>query len=208
VADIYNMRKCDKCALLLSSNQQTIYLYCIFEYRNYFQSNFSSCIKFGARSVEKSGVIHLGFWCSRLSKSAIYFSYGELASSPSTPLLASKMSAITHRRLPPGEVNCKWWMRGYCSRGSSCYFKHDATMFAAETRQAQSPSTSSSIRLPNVSDSRAGECMPATVLRIGSLLIFITATQTCAICFERPDTYGLLVNCGHAFCLGMLSQWD
>lgn len=38
------------------------------------------CIQFEARSVEKSGVVHLGVWCSRLSKSAIYFSYGEGAS--------------------------------------------------------------------------------------------------------------------------------
>jgi hypothetical protein len=49
----------------------------LFEYPRYFQSNSPSCIQFGAHSVEKSGVVHLGFWCSRLSKSAIYFSYGE-----------------------------------------------------------------------------------------------------------------------------------
>ncbi len=35
------------------------------------------CIIFGARGVGISGVVHLPFWCSRLLKSAIYFSYGE-----------------------------------------------------------------------------------------------------------------------------------
>jgi hypothetical protein len=42
-----------------------------------FKAISQVCIQFGACSVEKSGVFHLGFWCSRLSKSAIYFSYGK-----------------------------------------------------------------------------------------------------------------------------------
>ncbi|KAF7308653.1 hypothetical protein HMN09_00714700 [Mycena chlorophos] len=29
----------------------------------------------------------------------------------------------------------------------------------------------------------------------------------CSVCFERPDTYGLLTGCGHIFCLPCLKQW-
>jgi hypothetical protein len=35
------------------------------------------CIEFLARSVEISGVVHLVFGCSRVSKLAVYFSYGK-----------------------------------------------------------------------------------------------------------------------------------
>ena len=63
-----------------------------------FKAISQVCTKFGARSIEKSGVVHLGFWCSRLLKSAICFSYyGEpggsatnsiaydISTAPSTP---------------------------------------------------------------------------------------------------------------------------
>ncbi len=30
-----------------------------------------------------------------------------------------------------------------------------------------------------------------------------TRAQMCTICLETPDTFGLLLNCDHCFCLGM-----
>jgi hypothetical protein len=71
------MRKCDKYALLLNSNQQIIYIYYILKYLAIFKAISQVYIKFGARSVGKSGVVDLGFWCSRMLESAIYFSYEE-----------------------------------------------------------------------------------------------------------------------------------
>jgi E3 ubiquitin-protein ligase makorin len=123
--------------------------------------------------------------------------------STSTPLASSRMSATTHRRLPPAEVDCRWWIRGYCARGGACYFKHDAAMFAAEMRQDQSTSASSSIQPARTPANNAGEGIDAIQTHLWLLLTFIAVSQTCAICFERPDTYGLLVNCDHTFCLGM-----
>lgn len=29
------------------------------------------------------------------------------------------------RRLPPSQVDCKWWLKGHCFRGAACYFRHD-----------------------------------------------------------------------------------
>jgi hypothetical protein len=42
-----------------------------------FKATPQVCIQFEARSVEKSGVVHLGFRCSRLSKSANLFLFME-----------------------------------------------------------------------------------------------------------------------------------
>jgi hypothetical protein len=30
--------------------------------------------------------------------------------------------------LPPSEIDCKWWKKGYCFRGTTCYFRHDEAL--------------------------------------------------------------------------------
>lgn len=29
------------------------------------------------------------------------------------------------RNLPPAEIDCRWWKKGNCTRGSTCFFRHD-----------------------------------------------------------------------------------
>jgi hypothetical protein len=60
-----------------------------------------------------------------------------------------KMPPDIERRLPPEQVDCKWWMRGYCARGKTCYFKHDDAMFSAHNKKAQDrTATENSSNLP------------------------------------------------------------
>jgi hypothetical protein len=137
----------------------------------------------------------------------------------------SAMSSATGRRLPPSQVDCKWWRRGYCARGRTCHFRHDEAMAGADNKKAEEGGSKGKAKAKNAQS--AG----AVVYKNGrsrsgfsaSKLMFLTAPsssttypitpppappaqQTCAICLETPDTYGLLINCDHAFCLGMSSQ--
>ncbi|KUJ15113.1 uncharacterized protein LY89DRAFT_736168 [Mollisia scopiformis] len=105
------------------------------------------------------------------------------------------MPPSTERRLPPPQVNCKWWMRGYCSRGKSCYFKHDESTFAALKTQAQDEPNVGAPATPSLTAEQAVFPPPSAI------------SQTCAICYELPDQYGLLVNCDHAFCLECIRNW-
>jgi hypothetical protein len=99
------------------------------------------------------------------------------------------MSSITERRLPPSQVDCKWWMQGYCRRGKSCHFKHDEAMAGVQ----------------NMDQQRGQRATPTPTLESSSST---PSQETCAICFGSPDTYGLLVNCDHAFCLGMSATFN
>ncbi|CZR57860.1 uncharacterized protein PAC_07749 [Phialocephala subalpina] len=114
----------------------------------------------------------------------------------------SKMAPNIERRLPPSEVNCKWWLRGYCSRGKSCHFKHDDAMFSLDNKKAQhnlqesAESAEPSSTAPASSPGEGAAPEPVS-----------TTSQTCVICFETPETYGLLVNCDHAFCLDCIRSW-
>ncbi|KAK2759021.1 hypothetical protein FQN54_003120 [Arachnomyces sp. PD_36] len=38
---------------------------------------------------------------------------------------AQQITFTPRRNLPPAEVDCKWWKKGNCTRGSTCFFKHD-----------------------------------------------------------------------------------
>ena len=71
------------------------------------------------------------------------------------------MPADVGGRLPPAAVDCKWWMLGYCSRGKSCYFKHDDAMFAANSKKAKptapiEPSSSLPAQIPESVASKYG----------------------------------------------------
>ncbi|PGH11023.1 hypothetical protein AJ80_07299 [Polytolypa hystricis UAMH7299] len=101
--------------------------------------------------------------------------------------------------LPPGQVDCKWWKKGYCFRGTDCYFRHDPAVAgvdkpgahaAAMSRQPSSTSPSTSTPSPAAADP------PPAVAR-----------EQCGICLEVPTTYGLLVHCDHVFCLECIRNW-
>jgi E3 ubiquitin-protein ligase makorin len=43
---------------------------------------------------------------------------------------------------------------------------------------------------------------PGAVLSDDAAAQSLSIQEKCAICFETPRTFGLLVNCDHTFCLG------
>jgi E3 ubiquitin-protein ligase makorin len=81
--------------------------------------------------------------------------------------------------MPPAQVPCKFFKAGYCSRGETCWFKHEAPKAkAGEGEPAAAAST-----------------VPATAAE---------DEEPCAICFDKPETYGLMTGCDHVFCLSKL----
>ncbi|KKZ62826.1 hypothetical protein EMCG_02821 [[Emmonsia] crescens] len=114
-------------------------------------------------------------------------------------------------RLPPDQVDCKWWKRGHCFRGNQCYFRHDDALAGVDKLPRQ-PATAANTRteaavagrcLPASSESTAGQAPPSTA----NLPRLETSEEQCGICMETPTIFGLLVNCDHVFCLDCIRSW-
>ncbi|KAI5837869.1 hypothetical protein DFP73DRAFT_531574 [Morchella snyderi] len=93
--------------------------------------------------------------------------------------------------LPPSHVPCRFFLKGYCSRGSTCWYAHDVAA------------------VPDAKDDVINTTAAAVVLIIewcgkGDKT---DTEECCAICFEVPSTYGLLTNCDHIFCLSCIRSW-
>ncbi|KAF9106128.1 hypothetical protein BGX27_009291 [Mortierella sp. AM989] len=93
---------------------------------------------------------------------------------------------------------CHWYMAGYCLRGDSCWFSHDRSAINGSRREIvdlsdEDETTTGVARQPHESheDNNDEE----------------DEDQKCAICFEIPKTFGLLVSCNHAFCLTCIRTW-
>ncbi|EEH20172.2 hypothetical protein PABG_02431 [Paracoccidioides brasiliensis Pb03] len=95
----------------------------------------------------------------------------------------------TRRRLPPCQVDCKWWKKGNCFRGSECFFRHDAALAGVDALPGS--------RTASVA---AGNSRNETT-------ITDNPDEQCGICLETPSVFGLLVNCDHIFCLDCIRSW-
>ncbi|EER26665.1 hypothetical protein D8B26_002937 [Coccidioides posadasii str. Silveira] len=105
-------------------------------------------------------------------------------------------SSSRRQTLPPSQVDCIWWKKGYCYRGTKCYFRHDAAL-AGIDKDKDSPRTAKSTepgvsRSPEPASPSTGPAQPR---------------ESCAICLEVPVTYGLLIHCDHVFCLDCIRSW-
>lgn len=90
------------------------------------------------------------------------------------PSNANTAASKPRVNLPASQVPCRYFAAGYCQRGPACYYKHDL----------------SSVTLPGLENTGEGEKTREP-----------ENTDTCAICYEVPTTYGLLTSCDHVFCL-------
>jgi E3 ubiquitin-protein ligase makorin len=75
---------------------------------------------------------------------------------------------------------CRYFKLGSCKRGSSCFYKHDIQ---------NSPSEGSSRADVQAINPKSGEEI------------------VCAVCFEDPQQFGLLIGCDHVFCLKCVREW-
>ncbi|THH13452.1 hypothetical protein EW146_g6767 [Bondarzewia mesenterica] len=86
-------------------------------------------------------------------------------------------------KLTPYDKNkaCRYFAAGYCKRGADCWFKH----------VLPDPATSTT----------SPEALPIPPSPLPS------DERSCGICFEEPDTFGLLSDCSHVFCITCLRGW-
>ncbi|KAA8913785.1 hypothetical protein FN846DRAFT_928630 [Sphaerosporella brunnea] len=102
------------------------------------------------------------------------------AESTNTATAAAATTARTERRVePPAQTPCKFFKAGYCSRGEKCWFEHEAPK-----EKTAKVDTHATVAAETSKDE-----------------------EPCAICFEKPETYGLMTGCDHVFCLTCIRQW-
>ncbi|KAG0320121.1 hypothetical protein BGZ99_004680 [Dissophora globulifera] len=96
---------------------------------------------------------------------------------------------------------CQWYMAGYCHRGESCWFSHDRGAINANYTGGEDTIVISDDDEDEDGTTRQAQGAAATNDNDED------EDQKCAICFEVPKTFGLLVSCNHAFCLTCIRTW-
>lgn len=58
--------------------------------------------------------------------------------------MESPQQASVHprRNLPPGEVDCRWWKKGNCTRGSTCFFRHEPSQAGVDSPEGRAKAAS------------------------------------------------------------------
>ncbi|EEH40004.2 hypothetical protein PAAG_02193 [Paracoccidioides lutzii Pb01] len=117
----------------------------------------------------------------------------------------------TRRRLPPCQVDCKWWKRGNCFRGSECFFRHDAALAGVDAlpgSRIAGVAAGNSRNETTITDTPASGYARAVQPRpTATSLRRENPDEQCGICLETPSVFGLLVNCDHIFCLDCIRSW-
>ncbi|KAM0749812.1 hypothetical protein T439DRAFT_348589 [Meredithblackwellia eburnea MCA 4105] len=91
--------------------------------------------------------------------------------------------AVTTRQIRQ-TITCKFWMQGYCYRGTSCHYAHHS---------------------PGGSSGGSSATLAATDQQ--SSATTTEETPECGICLEVPTKWGLLETCSHSFCFPCIRDW-
>ena len=116
----------------------------------------------------------------------------------------STLPLLAPRRLRPAEIDCKWWKQGYCFHGSACYFRHDPKLIGVD-KPKESKEQKEGEDGDGMSITASLILIKAYVTAGNPAVPSVSVQEQCVICLQIPSTFGLLVNCNHVFCLGMLS---
>jgi E3 ubiquitin-protein ligase makorin len=109
-------------------------------------------------------------------------------------------------------------MQGYCARGKTCYFRHEAALAGVNNKKpgdarvrskSKSNGNGATETIPAAArEGRLGWAYGISVTdATGSSSIDASSAQICTICLETPGTFGLLLNCDHVFCLECIRDW-
>ncbi|KAF3491225.1 uncharacterized protein GIQ15_00742 [Arthroderma uncinatum] len=108
-----------------------------------------------------------------------------------------------HAPAEPRLVHCKWWKRGHCLRGDSCYFRHDPALLGVDQKPAAGTAIEIESTIPQNSQTPG---QPGAAPQ-GNGPASTKEQEQCAICLESPKVYGLLIRCDHVFCLECIRKW-
>ena len=76
-----------------------------------------------------------------------------------------------------------------CNRGTDCWFMHENPSRNTSSTPAVGTDTSDIVSSPAAAETS---------------LANMSVDATCGICLEVPTKFGLMVNCSHVFCIGIL----
>ncbi|ORY45240.1 hypothetical protein BCR33DRAFT_659270 [Rhizoclosmatium globosum] len=102
-----------------------------------------------------------------------------------------------------------YFTRGSCRKGAACAFSHSKTV----TTQAPTPPTC--IFFVKGTCKKADNCLYSHSLPSNGdsnstdedMPVDFENSTLCSICYEVPETFGLLLNCSHIFCLNCARKW-
>lgn len=117
--------------------------------------------------------------------------------------LRSIRAGMPPNRAAMAQTPCRFFQAGYCARGDTCWYKHDASEEEINKPVASTSYGSGSgvnDRLPKGQAPRPGNKSdaPASSNATGKAAAAVVATEEheCGICFNVPKLYGLL-DCSH-----------
>lgn len=60
------------------------------------------------------------------------------------------------RNLPPAEVDCRWWKKGNCTRGSTCFFRHDPDQAGVDSPEERAKAAAAAASKKSSEDGKKG----------------------------------------------------
>ncbi|EFQ98577.1 hypothetical protein MGYG_01603 [Nannizzia gypsea CBS 118893] len=115
---------------------------------------------------------------------------------------------ITMRRRPrdePGLVNCRWWKKGHCRRGDTCYFRHDPCLQGVDRRADVAAAAAVAAAAGDENGVTTQDAQEPS--QPGQPNDSAKEPEQCSICLEVPKVCGLLTDCDHVFCLECIRRW-
>ncbi|KAI5291404.1 hypothetical protein KEM54_004939 [Ascosphaera aggregata] len=113
------------------------------------------------------------------------------------------MASSEQTRLPPEKVDCRWWKRGYCFRGTKCFFKHNPALIGVDAPKPHSENEKEE-RVIQQQDNTSPD---SQTKKASQRRLYKPPREPCGICYETPEVYGLLTQCDHVFCLDCIREW-
>lgn len=97
-----------------------------------------------------------------------------------------------NNRVPPESLLvCKYFLEDRCMFGDSCWYKHEK---------------SNNTKGINTVDSHEND-LKSQKDKQKAKEVVVEDEYTCAICYDTPKTFGLLIHCDHIFCRDCIQVW-
>ncbi|CAG8737018.1 990_t:CDS:2 [Rhizophagus irregularis] len=103
-----------------------------------------------------------------------------------------RRSNNSNNRVPPESLLvCKYFLEDRCMFGDSCWYKHEKSN---NTKGIDTVDSNENDLKSQKDKQKAKE-------------VVVEDEYTCAICYDTPKTFGLLIHCDHIFCRDCIQVW-